>query len=267
MFDLISEYELKFQSRAFVNSLLKWSGDNWYLTIPYSILYIILIFSIKYYMKDRERYELKYLLVMWNIILSIFSITGAYKTIPHFINKLTNHGFIHTLCNDDFIYGSSGLWAYLFAVSKAFEFVDTLFVVFRKQKLIFLHYYHHTTVLIYCFYAYHEFSACTQWFLTMNYFIHSIMYTYYAFKALRLNIPSSISQLVTILQLVQMITGVYVNYQSYLLLDSVTSNCRLSRKNIYYSVLMYFSYFVLFANFFMHTYVFKTKKSSIKKFD
>lgn len=267
MFDLIYEYELRFESKKFVDSLLKWSGDNWYLTIPYSFFYIILIFSIRNYMKERERFELKYLLVIWNIILSIFSITGAYKTIPHLINKLNTHGFMHTLCNDDFIYGSSGLWAYLFAVSKAFEFIDTIFIVFRKQPLIFLHYYHHTTVLIYCFYTYHEFSACGQWFMTMNYFIHSIMYSYYALKALKLKIPSSISQLITALQLIQMIVGVYVNYESYFLLDSVTSNCRLSRKNIYYSVLMYFSYFILFANFFIQTYVFKTKKNSIKKFD
>jgi elongation of very long chain fatty acids protein 6 len=36
--------------------------------------------------------------------------------------------------------------------SKVPETIDTLFIVLRRQKLIFLHWYHHATVLVYCFY-------------------------------------------------------------------------------------------------------------------
>jgi elongation of very long chain fatty acids protein 6 len=36
--------------------------------------------------------------------------------------------------------------------SKVPETVDTLFIVLRRQELIFLHWYHHASVLIYCFY-------------------------------------------------------------------------------------------------------------------
>ena len=38
------------------------------------------------------------------------------------------------------------LW--LFAWSKLFELGDTVFMVFRKRKVIFLHWFHHTLTLI-----------------------------------------------------------------------------------------------------------------------
>lgn len=55
----------------------------------------------------------------------------------------------------------------------------------RKQKLIFLHWYHHITVLIYCWYSFSQYTAPARWFVVMNFVVHSIMYTYYAFRALR----------------------------------------------------------------------------------
>jgi hypothetical protein len=42
----------------------------------------------------------------------------------------------------------------IFCISKVPELIDTLFIVLRKQKLIFLHWFHHATVLIYSWYRY-----------------------------------------------------------------------------------------------------------------
>ena len=47
--------------------------------------------------------------------------------------------------------------------------------------------YHHVTVLIYAWYSFTEYTAPARWFIVMNYCVHSLMYTYYAFKALRLD--------------------------------------------------------------------------------
>ena len=43
----------------------------------------------------------------------------------------------------------SGFWATMFVLSKVPELGDTIFIVLRKQPLIFLHWYHHATVLVY----------------------------------------------------------------------------------------------------------------------
>jgi elongation of very long chain fatty acids protein 6 len=45
--------------------------------------------------------------------------------------------------------------------------------------------YHHVTVLLYAWYSYSEYNAAARWFIVMNYVVHSVMYSYYAFKALR----------------------------------------------------------------------------------
>ena len=42
---------------------------------------------------------------------------------------------------------------FLFDLSKVFEFVDTIFIVLRKKPLIFLHYYHHVSTMLFCWYC------------------------------------------------------------------------------------------------------------------
>ena len=41
------------------------------------------------------------------------------------------------------------------------------------------------TVLMYSFFCWSEYTASSRWFIVMNYIVHSVMYSYYACKALR----------------------------------------------------------------------------------
>lgn len=142
----------------------------------------------------------------------------------------------------------------MFIMSKLPELIDTVFIVLRKQPLIFLHWYHHATVLIYCWYSYHEFASSGRWFMTMNFIVHSIMYTYYALRALKFNVSQYVSKLITSLQLIQMIIGCIVNYKAWLI-KSQNRTCAISDENIKYSFIMYFTYFVLFFQFFINAYI------------
>lgn len=259
----ISKLEKDFESREFVDNLIKWTGDHWHWTIYTSIVYVLAIFGIQYYMKERKRYELRTQLATWNILLAVFSIVGTLKTLPFALNNLLTNGVDFTLCNDEYLYSKVGCWTYIFAASKFAELIDTLFIVLRKQKLIFLHWYHHSSVLVFCFYSAHYFSASIIWFAAINYFIHSIMYSYYACKALKIPVPASISQLITISQLTQMFIGCYLNYKSYTLLQSGISykSCRISSENLISASLLYLSFAILFFNFFIKTYYSSSKKS------
>ena len=53
----------------------------------------------------------------------------------------------------------SGLWVILMTLSKLVELGDTIFIVLRKQPLVFLHWYHHISTLIYCWNSYSEQTA------------------------------------------------------------------------------------------------------------
>jgi hypothetical protein len=147
----------------------------------------------------------------------------------------------------------------MFVLSKVPELGDTIFIVLRKQPLIFLHWYHHITVLLYSWYSYSEYTAAARWFITMNYLVHSVMYTYYAFKAAKFRVPRGIAMIITTLQLIQMVVGTLVNFWTYQMKQDGLE-CQVSDTNIKLSLLMYVSYFVLFARFFHNAYL-KPKSS------
>lgn len=156
-----------------------------------------------------------------------------------------------------------GFWTWLFVLSKLPELGDTIFIVLRKQPLIFLHWYHHITVLIYSWFSYTEYTSSARWFIVMNYCVHSVMYSYYALRAARYHPPRFISMLITSLQLTQMIIGCAINVwaQGFLRAHGPQS-CNISQTNINLSIAMYFSYFVLFARFFYKTYLSPDGKKS-----
>ncbi|CAG0881697.1 unnamed protein product [Cyprideis torosa] len=114
--------------------------------------------------------------------------------------------------------------------------------------------YHHVTVLLYTWYSFAEYIAPGRWFICMNYMVHSLMYSYYALKALKFKVPRWISMVITISQLSQMLVGCYVNYFAYNM-KMTSDGCCTTFDNIKVSILMYASYFVLFARFFYINYL------------
>lgn len=87
------------------------------------------------------------------------------------------------------------------------------------------------------------------------------MYSYYAFKAMKIRVPRSISVVITFLQICQMAAGCYVNYK---VLDYLSNGipCSISKTNVIVSSIMYMSYFALFARFFYLSYLGKRKRKT-----
>ena len=170
-------------------------------------------------------------------------------------------GWHETVCRVDWMDGATGLWSYLFGMSKLPELFDTLFVVLRKQRLVFLHWYHHVTVFCYCFYSYGSPNGHIRVFAVLNYFVHALMYTYYTIRAQGLvKIPLSINIVITVLQIVQMICGVAVTIYMYSMVTNGVP-CNAQYTNIIVALAMYVSYAVLFVHFFYVSYVKKEKSS------
>lgn len=239
--------------------------DNWTLGFYYVGVYMILIFGGQYLMQKRPRFELRGTLCLWNTLLATFSIMGACRTVPEFICTLTHHGLYHSVCVPSFIEQDkvSGFWTWMFVLSKLPELGDTIFIVLRKQPLIFLHWYHHITVLLYSWYSYTNYTSSARWFIVMNYCVHSLMYSYYGLKAWGYSPPRQVALLITSLQLLQMVVGCGINLWAHQLLQRGVE-CHVTPINVKLSIAMYFSYFVLFARFFYKAYISKqgNRKSS-----
>jgi elongation of very long chain fatty acids protein 6 len=81
--------------------------------------------------------------------------------------------------------GSSTIWVQAFVMSKFVELFDTLFIVVHKKQLLFLHWYHHITVLIFCWYCWTQTQPMGIIFCVVNYAVHSVMYFYYYLMAVK----------------------------------------------------------------------------------
>ena len=256
-------FERLFDSKQYVEEWMSWMEQNWTLSIKFSIFYILAVFGGKFYMQNRPKYDLRLPLIIWNILLAAFSIFGTIRVWPDFLFTIRKHGIVHSICDNSNGYGIIGFWSFMFIMSKLPELVDTLFIVLRKQELIFLHWYHHATVLMYCWFSYKDYTASGRWFMTMNYLVHALMYSYYAFKAMRFKVPRFVSQLITTGQLLQMVIGCYVNYVAWDVMNNKKMPCANTDENIKYSSLMYLSYFILFGNYFVQAYVFKKRFNNV----
>ena len=146
------------------------------------------------------------------------------------------------------------VWYLFFTLSKAIELLDTYFILLRKRKLSSLHWIHHFLTLNYSWFVFPDAPATARWMVNMNFFVHSLMYTYYAIKVAGYYVPRKISVTITTLQITQMFVGLYVNYKA-LQLKLLGLPCDTSLSVVLVGFTLYGLFAVLFINFFIYTYL------------
>jgi hypothetical protein len=101
------------------------------------------------------------------------------------------------------------------------------------------------------------------WYIVMNSFIHSFMYSYYALKAAGVKVPRSWAMTITTMQLIQMVFGVGVNvYAFYVMwIQGRESDCSRGYFGLKLSFAVGTSYLLLFAHFFYRSYIRPSKPS------
>lgn len=156
----------------------------------------------------------------------------------------------------------------LFYPSTWSELLDTFFIVIHKKPLIFLHWYHHISVLLYCWHAYVTKAPAGLFFVTMNYGVHAIMYFYYFLMAIKCKPKWFNSIWITVSQISQMVVGVTVTVLGFVLGPKYEKECAIKPENNAAALIMYGSYLLLFVQFFVQRYQVKgSKKSKSKKTD
>lgn len=257
LYDVTEKIERRFDHKT----SMPWMTKYWWLSFVFSALYLVLIFVGQRIMANRKPFDLRKALCMWSTGLAMFSIIVCIKIIPMMWDLYQFGNFEYTLCDMAYTVGwtKMGLWAFLFPLSKLPELGDTLFIVLRKSKINFLHYYHHTSVFIYCWYSYAFPISTGVWFGTVNYFVHAIMYSYYAVKASGRNPPKWLAKVITTVQLSQMFFGLFFNYMA-IRAVTIGKPCKMDWFTVGISVFFYATYAVLFANFYYWTYIYKRGK-------
>ena len=135
---------------------------------------------------------------------------------------------------------------------------------------MFLHWYHHVTVLLYCWHAYTTSAPSGLFFSTMNYGVHAIMYMYYFLMATKLKPKWFKSIYITVAQISQMVVGLGITMLGFYYYGTTVQGangedrmCMIKKDNNVAASIMYGSYLVLFCQFFGQKYL-RVKKANSK---
>lgn len=232
------------------------SHTTWIISIWVSILYVTLVFVGQRVMAQRKAFVLRKPLIAWNAGMAVFSFLGFIRVSPELFRTISTHGLLFSVCVTS--YGRdpvAAFWISAFVTSKFVELLDTAFIVLRKRPLLFLHWYHHVTVLLFAWHSAKEVSATGRWYAWMNYGVHSFMYAYFAVRAMKFHTPEWMRIFVTALQISQMAAGVTISYVVYRSKTKWRASCHQTWSNLTFAGVIYFTYFILFLVYFYDAYI------------
>jgi len=228
-------------------------------------LYLLMVFAGPRIMEDRKALRLRGPLQVWNLAMVLLSVAMLMGMIPNVVSFTLEKGLYQLIClpSRELYTGPQMFWVWVFAMSKFVELIDTVFLILRKRPLSFLHYYHHSTVLIYTWFSMVVQAGGVGYiFAIVNAAIHTLMYFYYFLSAC--GKTPSWGQFVTILQLAQMVVGIIASTSwSYFYLTGANCSCDYPREYMLSSCLLYGSYLLLFLQFYLGRYL-TNKQSSAK---
>lgn len=227
----------------------------WICPIVGVLFYWVIIYFGPIIMKNRKPLQLKFISIVWNLFLFVLSVGMFLGMVEAVVSFLYQKGFYEMVCmpNGELYYGIPFFSVWLFALSKYIELFDTVILILRKKNVSFLHWYHHTTVLVYTWFSMVILTPPGAIFGLVNTAVHTVMYFYYFSH--EAGLKPKWGKFVTIIQLVQMVVGIVTSsLWTYYYLSG--AKCPMHHPNAYLvsTLVLYLSYFILFANFYRKRY-------------
>jgi len=244
--------------------------DNYFMmssvwpTVAICILYVF-IFKVAgpWFMKNREPYDIKHIIIAYNLFQTVFSFWGFSEGWKFYIT-----GDYNWTCQPiDYSHNSEALralnMAWLFYMSKFLDMFDSFFFVAKKKNshLSFLHVYHHGIMPLECWFGAKFVGGGHSGFLAfLNAGVHTVMYLYYLLAACGPSIQKYLwwKRYLTRLQMIQFI-GMILHG-----LLPMYYDCGYPKIMPAVIVGNAAIFFILFANFYFFAYVNK-KKTEEKK--
>lgn len=160
---------------------------------------------------------LRFLILIHNAGLAIYSgWTWAMMfpyTVDFFIQGWRAAGFDGlklALCSMPTNYPHLGKYAYIFYLSKYYEVFDSVILLLKGKRVSNLQSYHHAGAIICMWIAYRYQSQPVWVFCVFNSFVHTWMYTYYFFAAMRWPFPRAVKRNLTTMQIAQIASGTFL---------------------------------------------------------
>ncbi|NXA54069.1 ELOV5 protein, partial [Nothocercus julius] len=159
--------------------------ENYSPTFIFSVLYLLIVWLGPKYMRNKQPFSCRGILVVYNLGLTLLSLYMFYELVTG-----VWEGGYNFFCQDTHSGGEADmkiirvLWWYYF--SKLIEFMDTFFFILRKNnhQITVLHVYHHATMLNIWWFVMNWVPCGHSYFgATLNSFIHVLMYSYYGLSA------------------------------------------------------------------------------------
>ena len=231
-----------------------------------SAVYLALVLGGRALMKSHEGRKLPRLLCVHNAILCVFSAACSLGMIFVYFFNTPYHGVNATLCdNKNALFEGFNSWVlFFFLFSKAWEFIDTAFLVIRKSRLRFLHVYHHVITFPLSWFLFIDASPNGTICAFANMLVHTLMYYYYAINALGYTVWWK--KYITQMQITQFVLCILTMAYDGLVLRPATSTICTEHKPYRYhsmevSIAIYFTFLALFIKLYINTYNDKKAKS------
>nr|CAB3242258.1 elongation of very long chain fatty acids protein 7-like [Phallusia mammillata] len=235
--------------------------------VPNTVSIVAYLFIVLYagprFMRDRKPFDLKYVMILYNLFMVLFSAWMCYEFL------VCGWLFDYSLTCQEVEFESTSpkqlrmvRVCYLYFLSKHIEFLDTFFFILRKKsnQVTFLHVFHHSG-MAYGWWFGANFSAggLGTFHAPINCLVHVMMYSYYGIAAMGPRFHKYIwwKKHLTSMQLIQF--ALTIGHLGNVMLFH---NCRYPIGLKYLVLLNGSTLAALFVNFYRQTYI---KKAQLKR--